>query len=209
LLFAFAFAGCGRRAEAIAVMTTRRPTFIWIVIAAALLAVALWAAARSGPKEVAPSAEPHDVIVGPSGLAIPVPGVTPGQLLDTYTQSTAGGAGGEDAIDIFAPAGTPVVAAAPGTIESLSNNDAGDGKTVRVRSEDGRRIYYYAHLQSYAPGLRQGRRVERGQPIGAVGSTGIASPRAPHLHFAIKDMAPNERWWQGRPVNPYPLFAGQ
>ena len=48
----------------------------------------------------------------------------------------------------------------------------------------------------------------RGDPIGTVGSTGNANPAGPHLHFAIHRMAPGERWYQGRPVNPYPLLAG-
>lgn len=187
---------------------TRRLSFVWLATAAAVLAVGLWGFAVTNPKQGTPAAVPEEVVIGPSGLVIPVAGVQPEQLLDTYTRSTSGGAGGDDAIDIFAPAGSPVVAAAPGTVERLSNNEAGDGNTVHLRSEDGRRIYYYAHLQGYAPGLRVGLRVQRGQVIGRVGSTGNASPRAPHLHFAIKDMAPGERWWQGRAVNPYPLLAG-
>ena len=69
-------------------------------------------------------------------------------------------------------------------------------------------IYYYAHLQAYAPGLREGQRVARGDRIGLVGSTGNANPEGPHLHFAVHRMAEGERWWQGRAINPYPLLAG-
>ena len=69
--------------------------------------------------------------------------------------------------------------------------------------------YYYAHLDSYAPGLAEGAgRCRQGDPIGRVGSTGDASPDAPHLHFAINRMEPGQRWWQGSPINPYPLLAG-
>jgi len=70
-------------------------------------------------------------------------------------------------------------------------------------------MYYYAHLDRYAPGLHEGQRLSRGDPIGAVGSTGNASAEGPHLHFAISAMGPNDRWWQGRPINPYPLLAGR
>ena len=53
-------------------------------------------------------------------------------------------------------------------------------------------------LDGYAPGLREGQRLRRGDPIGRVGSTGNASPEGPHLHFAIHRMGPTDRWWQGR-----------
>jgi murein DD-endopeptidase MepM/ murein hydrolase activator NlpD len=86
-------------------------------------------------------------------------------------------------------------------------SNGGGGITVYVRSPDRRWIHYYAHLDGYAPGLAEGRHVRRGDPIGRVGSTGNASPTAPHLHFAVHAMAPAERWWQGRAVNPYPLLA--
>jgi len=158
------------------------------------------------PGPVAPTAEPRAEIA-PSGLAIPVAGVRAGQLADTFTQARGHGRP-HDAIDIMAPAGTPVVAAAEGTVEKLFFSRGGGGITAYVRSPDRRWMYYYAHLQSYAPGLREGQRVARGDPIGAVGSTGNANPAGPHLHFAINAMDPDDRWWRGRPINPYPLLAG-
>ena len=149
-----------------------------------------------------------ETIVAPSGLAIPVLGIRPGQLVDTYSQARAGGARVHDAIDILAPRGTPVIAAADGTVEKLYFSRGGGGITAYVRSADGQWIYYYAHLDAYAPGLHEGQRIRRGDPIGAVGSTGNASAAGPHLHFAINRMGPNNRWWQGTPINPYPLLAG-
>jgi murein DD-endopeptidase MepM/ murein hydrolase activator NlpD len=113
-----------------------------------------------------------------------------------------------DAIDIMAPAGTRVVAAAEGTVEKLYYSHGGGGITVYVRSPDRRFVYYYAHLQRYAAGLREGVAIARGDPIGTVGSTGNASAAGPHLHFAIHAMRDGERWWQGRAINPYPLLAG-
>ena len=132
------------------------------------------------------------VVVGPAGLAVPVAGVKPQQLVDTYTQARAGGARRHDAIDIMAADGTPVVAAAPGTVEKLFYSQGGGGITLYVRSDDKLWSYYYAHLKSYAPGLKEGQRVSRGQLIGHVGSTGNANPAGPHLHFAINRMSRDE-----------------
>ena len=147
------------------------------------------------------------LVVGPAGLAIPVANVKPEQLVDTYSQARAGGVRVHDAIDIMAPNGTPVLAAAPGTVEKLFFSKGGGGITAYVRSPDNRWIYYYAHLDEYAPGLNEGDKVQRGQRIGSVGSTGNANPAGPHLHFAIHRMEPGDDWHQGSPVNPYPLLA--
>ena len=149
------------------------------------------------------------VVVGPSGLAIPVAGVKPGQLVDTFTAARAGGARRHDAIDIMAPEMTPVYAAAPGTVEKLFYANGGGGVTAYVRSDDKRWTYYYAHLNSYAPGLAEGQHLARGSAIGFVGHTGDASADGPHLHFAINAMQPSEKWYQGAPINPYPLLAGK
>ena len=161
------------------------------------------------PKGGPPVTVAEAVVVGPTGLVLPVVGVKPGNLVDTYTQARAGGARTHDAIDIMADEGTPVIAAAPGRVEKLFFSDGGGGITAYVRSDDGRWIYYYAHLLSYAPGLAEGQRIQRGQLIGRVGHTGNANPAGPHLHFAIFRMNPGERWWQGTAINPYPLLAGQ
>ncbi len=148
------------------------------------------------------------VVVGPTGLAIPVAGVRAAQLVDTFTQARAGGDRVHDAIDIMAARGTPVFAAAPGTIEKLYFSEGGGGISAYVRSQDKRWIYYYAHLDSYAPGIAEGQTIARGAPIGTVGFTGNANPEGPHLHFAIHRMGEGEAWHQGAPVNPYPLLAG-
>ena len=161
------------------------------------------------PPGAAPVEIAEGLVVGPAGLAIPVAGVNAGDLIDTYTQARAGGARRHDAIDIMAPAGTPVVAAAPGTVDKLFFSQGGGGVTAYIRSDDKRWSYYYAHLQRYAPGLREGERVERGQVIGYVGSTGNANPAGPHLHFAINRMTPDDDWHSGEPINPYPLLAGK
>ena len=160
----------------------------------------------AGP--VGPVAIPS-VTVGPGGLAIPVAGVKARDLVDTFTQARAGGARVHDAIDIMAATGTPIVSVAPGTVEKLYFSNGGGGTSVYVRSEDGQYNYYYAHLSAYAPGLHEGQRMRRGTPIGYVGFSGNANPAGPHLHFAINRMAPGQKWYNGTPINPYPLLAGK
>ena len=152
-----------------------------------------------------PVAIAEGLIVGPAGLAIPVQGVKQGDLL---TQARAGGRV-HDAIDIMAAEGTPVIAAADGTIEKLFFSNGGGGITIYERSNDGKWTYYYAHLQGYAPGLAEGQRVRQGQVIARVGHTGNANAAGPHLHFAINRMEPGQKWYNGEPINPYPLLAGK
>jgi murein DD-endopeptidase MepM/ murein hydrolase activator NlpD len=161
------------------------------------------------PKSGPPVAVAEGLEVGPAGLAIPVAGVTAKELSDTFTQARAGGARVHDAIDIMADEGTPVIAATDGTVEKLFYSDGGGGKTIYVRSPDQRWTYYYAHLQGYAPGLAEGQQVKQGQVIGRVGHTGNASAAGPHLHFAINRMESGQDWYQGEPINPYPLLAGK
>lgn len=139
-------------------------------------------------------------------LAVPVVGVEPTSLSDTYSDSRGGGERLHEAIDIMAARGTPVIAAAAGKVEKLFRSDAG-GLTIYVRSPDGGTIHYYAHLDSYARGLGEGQQVRQGQSLGTVGSTGNASPEAPHLHFAVIRTSPGSDWWEtGTAVNPYPLL---
>jgi murein DD-endopeptidase MepM/ murein hydrolase activator NlpD len=137
-------------------------------------------------------------------LAIPVLGVAADELTDTF--SDARGGRRHEAIDIMAPAGTPVVAAAPGTVEKLFFSDDG-GNTIYLRSTDRRTIHYYAHLEGYAPGLAEGQQVRRGQRLGTVGSSGNADPAAPHLHFAVMRTTPEALWWESAgAINPYPML---
>ena len=158
------------------------------------------------PPKSAPVVVSQQVVVGPSGLALPVVGIKSDQLTDTFDAARSQGRR-HDAIDIMAAEGTPVIAAADGTVEKLFNSVRG-GITIYERSLDQKWLYYYAHLSAYAPGLHEGQQLKRGQVIAQVGHTGDASPDGPHLHFAVNSMAPGERWWHGTPINPYPLLAG-
>lgn len=134
-------------------------------------------------------------------LTLPVQGVTPAQLSDTYTQSRAAGAPHE-AIDIMSARGTPVLAVEDGKVAKLFLSKPG-GITVYQFDPGSQYAYYYAHLDRYAEGLAEGASLRKGQVIGYVGSTGNASPDAPHLHFAIFKLGPERQWWRGTPLNPY------
>ena len=144
--------------------------------------------------------------ISPSGLLLPVSGVKPEQLVDTYTQARSGGRV-HDAIDIMAPRGTPVLAAIDGKVEKLFTSNLG-GLTIYEFDPSATYVYYYAHLDHYADSLVEGKPLHRGDVIGYVGSTGNANPDAPHLHFAIELLGPEKHWWQATAVNPYPLLGG-
>ena len=140
-------------------------------------------------------------------LMVPVLNVRPADLTDTFHRAPGEGSALHEAIDIMAPEGTSVVAAAPGTIEKKFMSEDG-GRTLYVRSKDRQTIHYYAHLSEYAEGLREGQQIRRGQRLGSVGSSGNASPEAPHLHFAILRTTKDAEWWEpASAVNPYPILA--
>jgi murein DD-endopeptidase MepM/ murein hydrolase activator NlpD len=140
-------------------------------------------------------------------LLLPVQGINADQLQDTFTDARSEGRV-HDAIDILAPNGTPVLAVAGGTVEKLFDSVRG-GLTVYQFEPSGRYCYYYAHLDRYADGLAEKKTIKRGEVIGYVGSTGNASPEAPHLHFEIHVLGPEKQWWKGESINPYPVLKGQ
>lgn len=145
--------------------------------------------------------------VMPAALVMPVAGVKPAALVESFNDPRGGGRI-HGAIDIMAPGGTPVLAAAGGTIEKLFESRLG-GHTLYMRSPDRRWVYYYAHLDRYADGVREGMYVPAGAAIAAVGATGDANEQGPHLHFEVKRMALGESWWRGREIDPYPLLGGR
>lgn len=142
-----------------------------------------------------------------ASLLIPVPGIGPHQLRDSYHDPRSGGRS-HHAIDIMAPEGSPVVAAADGTVFRLREGGIG-GITIYQLGADGRTLYYYAHLQGYAPGVREGLPVRRGEVIAYVGDTGNAGRGNFHLHFSVGQLRDPSRWWESENVNPYPLLAGE
>ena len=159
------------------------------------------------PPPVSPTPLPAATTATPlPRLAMPLSGLTASQLRDTFNE-TRGGERAHEALDILAPAGTPVLAVADGHIEKLFTSVRG-GLTIYQFEPSGRYAYYYAHLRGYAPKLAEGQQVKRGQVIGYVGSTGNADPAAPHLHFAVFELGPERQWWKGTAINPYPLLGG-
>jgi murein DD-endopeptidase MepM/ murein hydrolase activator NlpD len=173
-------------------------------------------ASREVPAEAVPAETPHapppvpvyvPALATPPtpGLAVPVAGVGQGELTRQFDEHRSGGRS-HRAIDILAPCGTPVLAANDGRIERLLHNRLG-GHTIYQRDPARGFVYYYAHLQRYRAGLSEGDEVRRGEVIGYVGTSGNAPPATPHLHFAIHRVGPEDRWWQGEPIDPFDELA--
>jgi murein DD-endopeptidase MepM/ murein hydrolase activator NlpD len=131
----------------------------------------------------------------PGHLATPVAGVRTATLRDTWHAYRTGGRRHEG-IDIFAPRGTPVLAATEGIVLRTGNNKLG-GKVVWVLGP-GHQRHYYAHLDRYAS-VYAGQRVQAGTILGYVGNTGNARGTPPHLHYGI--------YTRAGPINPFPLLV--
>ena len=153
------------------------------------------------PEALSPSVAPGP---GPRGLLIPVRGVSPSSLVDNFNETHNGHR--HEALDIMAARGTPVVAADEGNVVKLFKSKPG-GLTVYQFDDTQTWCYYYAHLDRYAQGLKEGTLLRKGEILGYVGSTGDASRNAPHLHFTIFKLGPEKHWWRGTPINPYPLLT--
>jgi murein DD-endopeptidase MepM/ murein hydrolase activator NlpD len=140
-------------------------------------------------------------------LMVPVDGVAPGDVPDTFNSPRDGGGRLHRATDIMAPLGRPVVAATAGKILRLSRSRLG-GITIYMLDDNARFLYYYAHLDHYAEHLEVGEHVVQGKVLGYVGSTGNADPRAPHLHFQAMRWDPTRHdYWDGTPVDVRPFFS--
>jgi peptidoglycan LD-endopeptidase LytH len=137
-------------------------------------------------------------------LLLPVQGYDLSQLRDNFSEKR--GARVHEAIDMAAPRGTPVLAVDDGVVKKLFASAPG-GLTVYQFDPTSTYSYYYAHLDRYAEGLHEGEVVRKGDRLGYVGTSGNAPPETPHLHFTVFKLAPTKRWWEGTPINPYPLWA--
>ena len=142
--------------------------------------------------------------IGQVHLIVPVAGVRPEQLIDTFDDARSEGRV-HDAIDIIAPAGTSVLAATDGKILKLFQSERG-GTTIYQLSTDEKTVYYYAHLQRYADNLTEGSFVRQGDTIAYVGDSGNAGAGNYHLHFSIAAVSDPKRYWEGTNINPYPLL---
>jgi murein DD-endopeptidase MepM/ murein hydrolase activator NlpD len=137
-------------------------------------------------------------------LLLPIQGYDLRELRDNFAEKR--GTRVHEAIDMAAVRGTPVLAVDDGTVKKLFTSAAG-GLTVYQFDQSGAYSYYYAHLDRYAEGLHEGQAVKKGDRLGYVGTSGNAPPNTPHLHFTIFKLGPDRRWWEGTPINPYPLWA--
>lgn len=139
------------------------------------------------------------------GLMVPVLGVSPQQIPDSYEAPRDGGRR-HLAQDILAPKGTPVLAADDGVILRIGTNTLG-GNVIWQADASRRFAYYYAHLDRYSRGLHDGQVVHRGDVIGFVGTSGNAPPDVPHLHFQSLKLVDEKRYSNGPPFNPLSFFT--
>lgn len=176
------------------------------------------ASLRDSPPDNVQAAETADRSIDPPGsfaedyaelmdrdMTSPIAGVKAAQIQDTFNNARPGGKRHE-ATDIMEPRGTPVHAIQDGVIQKLFLSRFG-GNTIYEFDPQGTYCFYYAHLDHYAPALHEGMAVKKGDVIGFVGSTGDASPNAPHLHFAIFKLGPEKQWWKGTAIDPYPILT--
>lgn len=155
------------------------------------------------PEPSSPGARLEEGSANPGSMLIPVKGVESEALIDSFADPR--GKRRHEAIDIFASRGTPVLAATAGKVVKLFESQRG-GISIYQFDPTGSFVLFYAHLDGYAAGLEEGDRVEAGQVLGFVGTTGNAPKDVPHLHFAVSRLGEKKRWWKGKPVNPYPFL---
>jgi murein DD-endopeptidase MepM/ murein hydrolase activator NlpD len=189
---------------------------IWI---ASLLMISVGCSQRASYRVVQPSPKQQAVALATAaaapadatavahlrGLLFPVPGVHGTRVSDTFNDVRDGGARRHNAIDIMAPKGTPVISADDGRVLRLTRNMNG-GISLYATNIEEQFVYYYAHLDGYHASIYAGRPLLRGDTIGYVGTTGNAPKDAPHLHFQVMRMPADRKFWNGEPINPYPLL---
>ena len=169
-------------------------------------AVSLTPRTTSSPGEIADSVpQSSDLATLAAELIIPVPGVQPSDLRDTFNEPRGGGSRKHEALDILAPRGTPVLSASAGRVLKLHNSKDG-GLMVYAADASDRFVLMYGHLDHYAGGLTDGAPLRQGQLIGYVGTTGDAPANTPHLHFAIAHPKDVKLWWTGDAIDPRPLL---
>ena len=165
-----------------------------LAVALAWLLAPGWAMAQTGVEQTGAA------LLAARDLQFPVDGIRPDSVRDTFDDGRPGHR--HEALDIMAPRGTPVRAVDDGRLVKLFDSKPG-GLTVYQFDPASQLAYYYAHLDRYAEGLREGMQLRRGDLIGYVGTTGNAAPDAPHLHFAVFLLGPEKQWWKGEALNPH------
>lgn len=137
-------------------------------------------------------------------LIPPIAGLDVAHLHDSFNEMRGGSR--HEALDVPAPRGALVVAVDDGPVKKLFVSQRG-GLTVYQFDSAGEYCYYYAHLDRYAEGLKEGSLLKKGAVLGYVGTSGNAPPDTPHLHFAIFKLGTEKLWWQGTPLNPFEVYA--
>ncbi|MDQ6708345.1 MAG: M23 family metallopeptidase [Acidobacteriota bacterium] len=163
------------------------------------------ASKAASPQLSLPAVTDADIhVIESKNLTLPIAGLKAAQIQDTFNDARGSGRKHE-AADILSPRGTPVLAMTEGNVAKLFTSERG-GLTVYQFDNQGVYCYYYAHLDHYAEGLKEGMLLRKGDKLGYVGSTGDADPKVPHLHLAIFKLGPEKHYWQGGPINPYPIL---
>ena len=157
---------------------------------------------EAAPAVVGPAVR-GTAIARPARLSLPIEGIDVESLKGGFFEARTGHL--HEAVDMLSPRDTAVRAVDDGTVAKLFVSKAG-GNTIYEFDPTGRYAYYYAHLERYATGLREGDAIKRGQVIGYVGTSGNAPANTPHLHFAVFELGSERQWWKGKAVDPYPLF---
>ncbi|MGE4055892.1 MAG: M23 family metallopeptidase [Vicinamibacterales bacterium] len=139
-------------------------------------------------------------------LQLPIDDADVDNMKGGFEQRRNGNRRAHEAVDILAPRNTPIHAVDDGTIARLFYSRNG-GITIYQFDPARRFCYYYAHLEKYAEGLAEGQEIEAGDVVGYVGTTGNAPPSTPHLHFAVFELNPEQRWWEGTPIDPYLVYS--
>lgn len=185
-------------------MTELRAAALALALLAAPHAARAQSAALAAPAHHSPAAAAIAELRA-RGLEVPVRGIAPDQLRDTF-DSRRSRARRHHAIDILAPRETPVIAVEDGRIRRLSLANGGGGIAIYQVDPSGGFVYYYAHLERWVEGLAVGDPVTRGQVIAYVGTSGNAPSATPHLHFAIYRLEPGVSGWHGAPINPFAVY---
>ncbi|MEM6794071.1 MAG: M23 family metallopeptidase [Acidobacteriota bacterium] len=178
----------------------RAALFVFAQALVLYLAIFSCTSAPTRAPEPPPSTPPGDEIeaLRQRGLLVPVEGVARSELRGSF--GAPRGQRKHLGLDILAPRGTPVVAVESGTIARVWTGRLA-GRALHLVSSDGRYLYFYAHLEGYARGLRAGREVRAGEVLGFIGDTGNAT--TPHLHFGIRSADRGDGRGQGPALDPY------
>ena len=160
-------------------------------------------------KQLPPILSPAELIRATKELRdahiyLPIDGYEPEKMKGSFYEQR--GSEKHEAVDMLAPRNTPVHAVCDGEIAKLFLSKPG-GITIYQFDLKGKYVFYYAHLEKYAGGLKEDQKVKRGEIIAYVGTSGNAPKNTPHLHLSVGVLTPARKWWVSSPIDPYPIFS--